>query len=708
LIEGSLSKKSNSKEKLQISTEVQEFILSLARKFIEIKASEINDSIENALGDISKFVNSDRCYIYLFEDSQQRLTLSHKSYRSGIKEKIAQHDQVNGEDFKWFIKPLLENQAIKIVSVTDLPDKASTLKAIMEVENTQSMIAQPINVNGAVSGFLGLDQVDSEVSFSEEISGLLKLSGDIFASAIHRYDHIAQSMRMEEKYSHLFTEIEDIVFISNPEGRFIDINPAGAKMFGYSSVKEVMDLDIQKAFYVNPKDREKYKNEMQTKGRVKDYELIIKNKKGEDVYVSETSSAVKDENGVVIAYQGILRDVTYQRQLEHRLFQAKKMESIGMLAGGIAHDFNNILTTIRGYADLMMMNLKSTDPLFNDVDSIIKGVKRAEDLIRQLLAFSRRQMIEPKVIDINKVISDLHTMLNRLISDDIAFDLKLREGLAYIKADPIQIQQILVNLVANANHAINKQADKAIGKKIRISTNEIQITKEETAQYPGSQEGDYIEIEISDTGIGMNEETKQSIFEPFFSTKKEGEGTGLGLATVYGIVKQNKSFIYIDSHKGDGTTFKIFWPFAEVQKRDETRIDTQIQIEKRSETILFVEDDADVRTLACQALTTFGYSVIEASNGKEALDLVNKEYLIDKIDLVISDIVMPEMNGEELAEHLRDLKSDINILLCSGFTDSRVATREGGDRGGNHFLPKPYTIKNLEKMIRSILNESSE
>jgi len=257
-------------------------------------------------------------------------------------------------------------------------------------------------------------------------------------------------------------------------------------------------------------------------------------------------------------------------------------------------------------------------------------------------------------------------------------------------------------------HAIKKQSDKSMGKKIRISTNELQLTQELTAQYPGSREGHYIEIEISDTGIGMGEETKQNIFEPFFSTKKEGEGTGLGLATVYGIVKQNKSFIYLDSLRDEGTTFKIFWPVAEVQKRDETRIDTQIQFKQRSETILFVEDDADVRALACQALQTFGYRVIEASNGKEALDLVNKDYLIDKIDIVISDIVMPEMNGEELAENLRELRDDIKILLCSGFTDSRVAMRGAENKRGNHFLPKPYTIKNLEKTIRLILDESSK
>ncbi len=685
--------------------EVQSFILSIARKFIEIKAEDINDAIENALSDIAKFLNSDRCYIFLFEDSNKRITLTHKSYRSGIKDKIAQHDQVDGDDFKWFIAPILEDKVVKIQSIKDLPTKASTIKAIMEVENSVSMIAHPLSYNGSVNGFLGLDHVKRETLFPEEAITLLNLAANIFTSAIHRRDHIARSIRMEEKYSHLFSEIEDVVFVSTPEGRFIDINPAGAKMFGYSSVKEILNLDIEKVFYTDPEDRIKYKKVMQTKGRVKDYELVIKNKNGDKVFVSETSTAVRDEKGAIIAYQGILRDVTYQRQLEQRLFQAKKMESIGMLAGGVAHDFNNILTTIRGYADLMMMNLKSTDPLFKDVDNIIKGVKRAEDLIRQLLAFSRRQMIEPKIIDINKVISDLHTMLDRLISDDIAFDLKLKKGIPLIKADPVQIQQILVNLVANANHAIKRQSDKAIGKKIRIRTSEIKMTKDLTVQYPGSQQGRYIEIEISDTGIGMSEDTKQNIFEPFFSTKKEGEGTGLGLATVYGIIKQNKSYIYIDSHKNKGTTFKIFWPIAEVQQRDETRLDTQIQFEKRSETILFVEDDADVRSLACQALKTFGYTVIEASNGQEALDLVNKEFLIDKIDLVISDIVMPEMNGEELADNLREIQSDIKILLCSGFTDSRVATKGIENKRGNYFLPKPYTIKNLEKMIRSILNE---
>jgi PAS domain S-box-containing protein len=700
-----LIKKFKNKEKLHTQVELQKFVLSLARKFIEIKASEINNAIETALGEIAEFVNSDRSYIYLFEDSNKRLTLTHKYYRNGVKEKIVEHDRIDSEDFNWLIRPILNNQTVIISSINDLPGKASTVKAIMEVENTKSMVLHPINSNETINGIMGLDSVNYDQQFSEEIEHLLTLTGEIFASAIHRRDLITHSIQMEERYGTLFSETEDVVFISTPDGKFIDINPAGAKLFGYSSVDEVLEINIEEGFYFNPHDRKIFQNVMKTKGRVKDYELVIKNKAGEKIYISETSTAVRNENGQIIAYQGIIRDETYRRQLEHQLFQAKKMESIGMLAGGVAHDFNNILTTIRGYADLMMMNLKSADPFYKDVENIINGVKRAEELIRQLLGFSRRQMIEPKIIDINKVIGDLYTMLDRLIPEDIEFDLKLKENLDYIKADPVQIQQILVNLVVNADHAIKRQEDKSRGKRIRICTDEFTITREMLGQYPGSHEGKYIQIDISDTGVGMGDETKQHIFEPFFSTKKEGEGTGLGLATVYGIVKQNKSYIYIDSQKGEGTTFKIFWPVAEVQQRDETRIDTQIQFKKRTETIMFVEDDTDVRSLASQALKSFGYIVIEATNGRQALDIINKDKLINKIDLVISDIVMPEMDGEELAENLRELNPDLKILLCSGFTDSRISMQERKSKTGYHFLPKPYTIKNLEKMIRSIIND---
>jgi CheY-like chemotaxis protein len=296
-------------------------------------------------------------------------------------------------------------------------------------------------------------------------------------------------------------------------------------------------------------------------------------------------------------------------------------------------------------------------------------------------------------------------MLKRLIPEDIAFELNLKDNISFMKADPVQIQQTLVNLVVNAGHAINKQEDKSKRKSIKIQTDQVKVEKELAKVYPGIREGNYILISVEDSGIGMDENTKLHIFEPFFSTKKEGEGTGLGLATVYGIVKQNNGNIYIDSLPGEGATFKIFWPASEVKIRDETRVDTQIVPQKRTETLLFVEDDTNVRELACKALSSFGYKVITAANGKEALEVVNRDYLSNKIDLVISDIVMPEMGGEELAEHLRELNPSIRILLCSGFTDSRVTMKNIQKKNGFYFLPKPYSLKKLEQTIQEIINK---
>jgi CheY-like chemotaxis protein len=345
---------------------------------------------------------------------------------------------------------------------------------------------------------------------------------------------------------------------------------------------------------------------------------------------------------------------------------------------------------------------------YKDVNNIIQGGKRAENLVRQLLAFSSRQMIQPKIININTVITELHTMLSRLIEEDIKFDLKLREDLGNIKADPVQIQQVLVNLVVNAGHAIKEQKDKDKRKIIRISTDSIKLSSEFVDLHPGSREGDFILITVEDTGIGMSDKTRQRIFEPFFSTKSKGEGTGLGLSTVYGIIKQNNSNIYVDSEPGKGTAFRIYWPVSKEEKSDEARIETQLDIGPRTETILYVEDDIHVRDMAVDALKTFGYKVFEAENGRHALDIIKKEYLIDKIDLVISDIVMPEMSGEELAETIRKLNPKIQILLCSGYTNSRIYIRENFNLNGCHFLAKPFTMQKLEKKIRSILQQPKE
>ncbi len=681
---------------------IDQWLLDMTLGLMHSLPEKMGEMIRSILNDIGVYTGCDRAYIYEFEHNARQLSLKHAYYREGAGEKISRIGQVDREELAWLIEPIIQFRTVKIATAADLPGRAKAIRYLMKTEKTLGMLLQPIGRENKVFGILGVDIVDKPRIFSDDTIYLLDRMARVLGGTIHAGNVNRHEVAMEQRLKTLFSAIEDVVFISTPEGRFLEINPAGAKLFGYPSVHALYQINIVQDLYMNTADRQTYQEIMQTKGQLKDYEIVMKRQSGERIVVQETSTVVRDRNGNITAYQGILRDVTYKRQLEEQLLQAQKMESIGMLAGGIAHDFNNILTTINGYAELMQMQMDPSDKFMNNVQSIIKGVKRSEDLIRQLLAFSRRQMIEPKVIDLNKEITDLHSMLSRLISEDIRFELDLSDRPVHIKADRIQLQQILVNLVVNANHAIKKMKSNQTHR-IKIRTEGIRLSKDFVSRNPGSREGRYILIAVADNGIGMDEVTRRKIFEPFFSTKGEGEGTGLGLATVYGIVKQNNGNIYVDSAPGKGSVFKIFWPLSEDSHVTVTRIETDIKFKQRSETILFVEDDINVRNLACSGLRAFGYNVYEAANGLNAIEVINRHDLKDRIDILISDIVMPEMGGEKLAEYVYELNPKIKILLCSGFTDSRVSL-DSDTRGNNHaFLAKPYTLKNLEKKIRSVL-----
>ncbi len=285
-------------------------------------------------------------------------------------------------------------------------------------------------------------------------------------------------MLREKKYKNLFSEIEDVVFIASPSGKFLEINAAGVKLFGYDSFEEIAKINIEQDLYENPQDRADYQKSMKIRGHLKNYEISLKCKDGKIITILETATVVRNDDGHIIAYQGILHDITERRQLEQQLAQSQKLESIGLLAGGVAHDFNNILTTIRGYADLMLMDMDESERDYKSVKHIIDGSKRAEELIKNLLAFSRKQMIEPKTIDINHVIHELHSMLSRLITEDIQLELSLGENLQNIKADQTQIQQILVNLIVNANYAIKMEKNKSKKRNIKIITDETELNEE--------------------------------------------------------------------------------------------------------------------------------------------------------------------------------------------------------------------------------------
>ncbi len=430
------------------------------------------------------------------------------------------------------------------------------------------------------------------------------------------------------------------------------------------------------------------------------FELKARSKDGK-THIAEVSISLFEWDQKT-AILGILRDSTEKKMLEEQLIQSQKMEAIGALAAGISHDFNNILSVIKGYAQLALMQTQKDNPLYRILGEISEAGKRAANLVQQLLAFSRKQIIEPEILDVNKLISDLEKMLKRLIGEDINLKIYLTEQVGWIMADRTQLEQILINLVVNARDAIKNKEHISGIKSITIETERVYLNDKYISRHPDAKEGAHVCISINDSGIGMDEETINKIFEPFFTTKKHGEGTGLGLASVYGIVKQNNGSVIVQSEPGKGTTFKIYWPNSEYTGEVNVEDDEDSQIIGGTETILLVEDDEAVRNFGKEALISMGYTVTEAANGLEALDIVKSTK--SAFDIVVSDMVMPRMGGKELAEVLAKIKPELKILFTSGYTDQNID--EGGVlKKGINFIHKPYSIPLLAKKIRFILDD---
>ncbi len=406
-------------------------------------------------------------------------------------------------------------------------------------------------------------------------------------------------------------------------------------------------------------------------------------------------------------------DITERKRLEEQLRQAQKMEAVGRLAGGIAHDFNNLLTSIYGFAELIRLQLRPDDPLQELLDKILGSGRRATDLVRQLLAFSRRQIIQPKVLDLNRVIADMDKMLQRLIGEDIQMQTILAPDLWSVKVDPVQIEQVIVNLTVNARDAMpnggrlvietaNVVLDQTIASYQDFAPYEDLFPSVEVpAERPETGSGEYVLLSVRDTGTGMSEEVKTRLFEPFFTTKEVGQGSGLGLSTVYGVIKQSQGKIQVDSQEGQGTSFNIYLPRAIERVTPQPHPNRVDDLPRGMETVLLVEDEPVVRDLAAYVLRRQGYTVLEATNGEEALNLVQKHGTA--IDLLLTDVVMPHMNGKELADRLETLCPSIRILLTSGYTDEAIE-RHDVPISGADFMQKPFSPATLAHRVRAALD----
>ena len=482
------------------------------------------------------------------------------------------------------------------------------------------------------------------------------------------------------------------IYRSNPAGQFLSVNSALVRMLGYDSSDEVLQLDMGRDVYADADERQRLLDrDTYSDRQYDDVEATWKRRDGRLLQVQLSVRAVRNVAGEVDYYETFVRDATDQRRLQQQLTQSQKMEAIGRLAGGVAHDFNNLLTVITSYSDLVFQDLPPDDPRRDDVDQVRKAADGAAALTRQLLAFSRQQVLEPKVIDLNSVVDNLKKILQRVIGEDVELATVLAAELGAVKADVSQIEQILMNLAVNARDAM------PTGGKLTIETTNVDYDPERQQRSDGSRE--FVMLAVTDTGTGMDEATKAKIFEPFFTTKQPGKGTGLGLATVYAIVTQAGGFIWVYSELGHGTSFKIYLPRVDAVAT--TAAVARIDLPRGTETVLLVEDAAAVRAVARQVLQRQGYRVLEASEGEDALRLAARHQ--GTIDLVVTDVVMPRVGGRELAERLLVVRPETRVLYMSGYTDDSVV-RHGILEGGVAYLQKPFSPEGLVRKVREVLD----
>jgi two-component system, cell cycle sensor histidine kinase and response regulator CckA len=502
----------------------------------------------------------------------------------------------------------------------------------------------------------------------------------------------------EERYRMLFETSKDTIFITDPDGRLIDINPAGVELFGFNSAEELFEVNVGRDLYLRPEDRTTFLEQVAEEGFVRDAELALVRKGGEVITVLATSSAVKDETGRVVAFRGILRDVTDQRKLEQELRHAQKMEAVGRLAGGVAHDFNNLLTAIMGYSAKLLALPDADEVARSCAEAIAAAAERGAGLTGQLLAFSRRQVLQPTILDLNTVIAGMDRLHRRLIPEDVEILTELDPELASVQVDRTLLEQVILNLVINASDAMPE------GGRLTIRTKRREASPVVPSPLVEMTPSASVQLSVEDTGVGIDEAIRDQIFDPFFTTKDSSRGTGLGLATVYSAVRQSGGYVEVWSEVGVGSRFDIVLPCvdaAPAQDMPSSRVPATTTGQER---VLLVEDDPSVRDLLRGFLEELGYTVLAADNGSAGLEIARRNE--DKIDLVVTDVVMPRMNGIELARHLRDEQPGLKVILMSGYTRDRNPLEDESLLGPDClFLQKPFSTQILGQTIRTLLDE---
>ncbi len=552
----------------------------------------------------------------------------------------------------------------------------------------------PLKTGSQTCGAIVVQSYSESMRYGEPEKEILTFVSQHLAAAIEHKRHAEDLGRSEARYRSLFESAAYGIYRSDAAGKFLDVNPALVSLLGYGTAEEVLALDPPVDVFADPADSESLWRRFQHSGPGDGAEVRWKRKDGSRITVRLSGQSVPPADGGVEVLEIMAEDVTERRALEEQFRQAQKMEAVGRLAGGIAHDFNNLLMVISGYTEVLLEHTSRESVLYPKMEAVQQAADRASRLTHQLLAFSRKQVTELKVVDVNAIVGDMERLLHPLIGETIELRTQLDVNLGHTRADAGQIEQVLMNLVVNAKDAMPD------GGTITLRTANVRLDDEARREYGSIRPGAYVMLSVSDTGCGMDMETRSRIFEPFFTTKEKGKGTGLGLSTVYGIIKQLSGYVFVQTEPERGSTFIIYLPLIEEAAEANSPAQEEKRVNGGGETILLVEDEESVRQLVGETLTARGYRVLEAEQGEAALRIVAERK--DPIEMLITDIVMPGIGGRELAQKLCADDPAMKVLFLSGYTEDTIV-HQGGLDPGTAFLQKPFTLQMLVRKVQETL-----
>ena len=692
-----LTERKRSEKALQRRLEFERLISEISSEFVQLDTVAVDAGIENALASIGVFTGADRAYIFQYRDNDTaRVDNTHEWCAEGIGAQIENLQDIPlAEELPWFAEKILNHEVFQVPDVSLLPPEAQLEREHFEAQHIQSIIVIPMVSGGRELGFLGLDAVRTGRVWSEDDQSLLKIIGETITHALNR--RIAeQNLRESEEKFRSFTEHSFVGFYVNQDGLFKYVNPKFAEIFAYAVDECTNGMHFRQL--VHPEDLAVVEEQVRRRsaGEIDSAQYKFRGikKTGEIVHAEIYGSSLVYQGKPAVI--GTILDVTKELEMEKRLAQSQRMEAIGSLAGGIAHDFNNILFPIVGLSELLLEDLPADGPQYENAREILKAGQRGSDLVKQILTFSRQSEQRKMPIRIQQILKEVMKLIRATIPVNIQITQDIQPDCPLVLADPTQIHQIAMNLITNAYHAVGQTK---AGISVRLRETELVPHAFPESDLPP---GRYALLSVADTGSGIDPLIIDKIFEPYFTTKEEGKGTGLGLAVVYGIVKEHQGDIRLHSDLGKGTKFDVYLPIM-AETEETVSIEKREDLARGTERILLVDDEEPIIRLEKQILERLGYHVTERTSSYDAL----REFAAQpsSFDLLISDMTMPNMTGDQLAREFMAVRPDFPVIICTGFSE-RLNRENAAAAGIRGFLMKPIVKSEMARMVRKVLDEA--